>query len=83
MRQEHRIGISVPHLFRAHIDILFVRINVNEKLRRIKDLVDRVDRMLSPYDREKCDRIEDEQERTCDLEKVAHHEVCRPCSLKF
>ena len=83
MRQEHRVGIPVPHLLRPYIDILVVRINIDKKLRCIKDLVDRMHRMLSPYDREKCDGIENEKERACDLKEVSHHEVCRPCGLKF
>ena len=83
MRKKHRVGISVPHLLRPYIDILVIRINIDKKLCCIKDLVDSMNGMLSPYDREKRDSIKNEKERARDLKEVAHHEVCRPRSLKF
>ena len=83
MRQEHRIGIPVPYFLWPDIDIPAVRIHIDKELRGIQDLVDRMHRVLSAYDREKGDRIEDKKERAGHAEEVAHHEVRRPGGLKF
>ena len=83
MRKKHRIRIPVPYLFRADIDILRSGIDIKEQLGCIKDLIHSLHRMLPSDNREKGYCVQDEQERACDPEKVPHHKICRPGSLKF
>ena len=83
MRQEHRVGIPVPDLLGTHVDISVIRIYIDKKLCCIKYLIDRINRVFASYNREESNCIEDKKERACDLEKVAHHEVCCPRGLKF
>ena len=83
VREEHRVRRPFPHLFRADVDVFRVGIDVKEQLGRVQDLVDRVDGMLSPDDREERHRIQDEQEGAGHPEKVAHHQVGRPGGLEF
>ena len=82
MRKEHRIRIPVPDLLRTHIDAFAVRIDVDEQLGGVQDLVDRLHGVLSPDDREEGDRVQDEQERAGDPEEIAHHQVRCPGRLQ-
>ena len=85
MGQEHGIGGTVPDLLRTDIDVLAVRIgiDVEEQLGCTDDLVDGIEGMAAADDREEGDRIQDEQEGTCDPEEVAHHQVRGPGSLQL
>ena len=83
VREKHRVGVTLPHLLRADVDVLFVRINVEEKLRRVEDFVDCLHGVFAPDDREKCDRVEYKKKRTGHPKKVAHHKVRRPGRLEF
>ena len=83
MGEEHRIGSSVPYLFRPYINILFIGIDIKEQLRRIQDLIYCLYGVLSPYDRKESNRVEYEKERTGNPEKIPHHKICSPCCLKL
>ena len=83
MRQKHGIGVSLPHLFGTHINVLFIRVNIEEKLCRIQNFIDCLHRMLAPYNREKSNRIQDKKKRAGYPEKVTHHKVGCPGRLKF
>ena len=83
--EEHGFGIAVPDLLGPDIYRIPVRIGVyvQEQLGRIHDFGDRVEGMPSADDREERDRIENEQERAGDPEKIAHHQVGGPGGLQF
>ncbi len=87
MRQKHRPGIAVPHLERPHIirlrRLFPVRKYIQKHLRGIADFRNCLERMFPPDQRKIRHRIELKQIRACDAEKVAHHEVCRPCRLQL
>ena len=83
MRHEHRLGLSLPHLDRRHKDAVPHRVYVQKELRRLSDLVDRLIGMLPADHGEIGDRIELKEERTGQMEKIAHHKVRRPGDLEL
>ena len=83
MGQEHGVGIPVPYLFRTDINILFVRVDIKEKLGGIQDLVDGLHGMPASDDRKEGDGIQDKEEGACDSEEIPHHKVRGPGRLQF
>ena len=83
MGKEHGVGVSVPDLFGAHINFPVVRINVKEQLRRVEYLIDRLHGVLSADDGEISHGVQNEQERACYAEEIAHHQVRGPCGLQL
>ena len=58
MRQEHGVGIAVPHLFGTDKHLFFAGVYVEEKLGSVHDFIDGVDRVFSAHKREKRYGIE-------------------------
>ena len=81
--KKHGLGISVPDFIGSYIHILFIRINIQKELRGIPYLCYRFEGMFASDQREECNSIEYEKERTGNLEEVTHHKVRSPCGLQF
>ena len=81
MGKEHGFRITVPYLYRTNINRPTVRINIQKELSGIQNLVNGMERMLSPYNGEKGHRVKNKQEGTGNPEEIPHHQVRCPGSL--